>query len=263
MSTETVSAHIDDILAHHQRQELYDVLSWWDARGIHLRADLARRALRAVYDGERVGAAERLADKLSREGVSRDDVDGHLSFGRKAMLAASDAHRQRRASASGLHLVPSPEGSAEAMAEPVSKPTAEPGSTPTPGGVTDIAPKDNDDLSQTISLYRNARLPVETRVEQQQYHVLLSALWGRAVSEEEAAAYAASETWESQGICGQTDPEAFFPEKGGSTREAKRICMSCGVSEECLRAALANDERYGIWGGKSERERRRLNIRAV
>ena len=65
-------------------------------------------------------------------------------------------------------------------------------------------------------------------------------------------------TWQDQALCAQTDPEAFFPEKGGSTREAKRICLSCDVRQECLEFALRNDERFGIWGGMSERERRRL-----
>lgn len=66
------------------------------------------------------------------------------------------------------------------------------------------------------------------------------------------------EQWQERALCAQTDPEAFFPEKGGSTREAKRICMGCEVRTECLEYALANDERFGIWGGLSERERRRL-----
>ncbi len=64
--------------------------------------------------------------------------------------------------------------------------------------------------------------------------------------------------WQEQALCAQTDPEAFFPEKGGSTREAKRVCSSCDVRAECLSYALENDERFGIWGGLSERERRRL-----
>lgn len=64
--------------------------------------------------------------------------------------------------------------------------------------------------------------------------------------------------WQDRALCAQTDPEAFFPEKGGSTREAKRVCASCEVRAECLEYALANDERFGIWGGMSERERRRL-----
>ena len=68
--------------------------------------------------------------------------------------------------------------------------------------------------------------------------------------------------WQTDALCAQTDPEAFFPEKGGSTRDAKRICTSCEVRSQCLEYALANDERFGIWGGLSERERRKLRKRA-
>jgi WhiB family redox-sensing transcriptional regulator len=68
--------------------------------------------------------------------------------------------------------------------------------------------------------------------------------------------------WQDRALCAQTDPEAFFPEKGGSTREAKRVCTGCEVRGECLEYALAHDERFGIWGGLSERERRRLKRRA-
>jgi WhiB family transcriptional regulator, redox-sensing transcriptional regulator len=64
--------------------------------------------------------------------------------------------------------------------------------------------------------------------------------------------------WQSRALCAQTDPESFFPEKGGSTREAKKICLNCEVKADCLSCALAHDERFGIWGGLSERERRRL-----
>ena len=71
------------------------------------------------------------------------------------------------------------------------------------------------------------------------------------------------EGWQERALCAQTDPEAFFPEKGGSTREAKRVCQSCDVRAECLEYALAHDERFGIWGGLSERERRRFKKRAV
>ncbi len=66
------------------------------------------------------------------------------------------------------------------------------------------------------------------------------------------------ELWQEKALCAQTDPEAFFPEKGGSTREAKRICLGCEVRDACLDYALAHDERFGIWGGLSERERRRI-----
>ncbi|UCR90324.1 WhiB family transcriptional regulator [Mycetocola spongiae] len=68
--------------------------------------------------------------------------------------------------------------------------------------------------------------------------------------------------WQADSLCAQTDPEAFFPEKGGSTRDAKRICTSCEVRSQCLEYALKNDERFGIWGGLSERERRKLKKRA-
>ena len=67
-----------------------------------------------------------------------------------------------------------------------------------------------------------------------------------------------TDQWQDRALCAQTDPEAFFPEKGGSTREAKKICLGCEVRSECLDYALAHDERFGIWGGLSERERRRL-----
>jgi WhiB family redox-sensing transcriptional regulator len=75
-------------------------------------------------------------------------------------------------------------------------------------------------------------------------------------TEEDASA------WQARALCAQTDPEAFFPEKGGSTREAKSVCRGCEVRQECLEYALAHDERYGIWGGLSERERRKLRHRA-
>ena len=70
-------------------------------------------------------------------------------------------------------------------------------------------------------------------------------------------------TWQERSLCAQTDPEAFFPEKGGSTREAKKVCVGCEVRAECLEYALEHDERFGIWGGLSERERRKLKKRAV
>jgi WhiB family transcriptional regulator, redox-sensing transcriptional regulator len=64
--------------------------------------------------------------------------------------------------------------------------------------------------------------------------------------------------WAHEAKCLQAEPDTFFPEKGGSTREAKRICALCDVRAECLEYALENDERFGIWGGLSERERRKL-----
>lgn len=64
--------------------------------------------------------------------------------------------------------------------------------------------------------------------------------------------------WVGRALCAQTDPEAFFPEKGGSALEAKRICARCEVKSECLEYALDRKERFGIWGGMTPGERRRL-----
>ena len=45
-------------------------------------------------------------------------------------------------------------------------------------------------------------------------------------------------SWQHKALCAQTDPEAFFPEKGGSTRDAKRVCAKCEVREQCLKWAI-------------------------
>jgi len=64
--------------------------------------------------------------------------------------------------------------------------------------------------------------------------------------------------WQAQANCMGVDPDLFFPERGGSTREAKEVCRDCVVREDCLEYALANGEKFGICGGMSERERRRV-----
>lgn len=64
--------------------------------------------------------------------------------------------------------------------------------------------------------------------------------------------------WQERGLCAQADPEAFFPDRGGSPREAKQICSRCEVRAECLAYALENDEAFGVWGGLSKPERDRL-----
>jgi len=64
--------------------------------------------------------------------------------------------------------------------------------------------------------------------------------------------------WQTRANCMGVDPDLFFPERGQSTREAKEVCRGCVVREDCLEYALANGEKFGIWGGMSERERRRL-----
>ena len=65
-------------------------------------------------------------------------------------------------------------------------------------------------------------------------------------------------SWQIQANCMGVDPDLFFPERGASTREAKEVCRGCVVREDCLEYALANGEKFGIWGGMSERERRRV-----
>ena len=65
-------------------------------------------------------------------------------------------------------------------------------------------------------------------------------------------------TWQDLANCLGVDPDLFFPERGASTREAKEVCRGCVVREDCLEYALANGEKFGIWGGLSERERRRI-----
>jgi WhiB family redox-sensing transcriptional regulator len=67
-----------------------------------------------------------------------------------------------------------------------------------------------------------------------------------------------AESWQMFANCLGVDPDLFFPERGASTKEAKQVCQGCVVREDCLEYALANGEKFGIWGGLSERERRRI-----
>jgi len=64
--------------------------------------------------------------------------------------------------------------------------------------------------------------------------------------------------WTTRAQCRQVDPDLFFPDKGGSSVDAKRICAGCPVRAACLDYALKNEERFGVWGGTSEHERRQL-----
>jgi WhiB family transcriptional regulator, redox-sensing transcriptional regulator len=65
-------------------------------------------------------------------------------------------------------------------------------------------------------------------------------------------------SWQEEALCAQTGAEFFFPEPGSSVREAKRICGLCPIRSVCLEYALDNDERFGVWGGLSEKERLEL-----
>ena len=64
--------------------------------------------------------------------------------------------------------------------------------------------------------------------------------------------------WDHFALCAQVDPNLFYPEKGGSLSQAKRVCKECPVRRECLEYALEADEEYGIWGGKTRPERLKL-----
>ena len=68
----------------------------------------------------------------------------------------------------------------------------------------------------------------------------------------------AAREWVDRANCAGVDPELFFPDRGASTREAKAVCQACVVRVECLDYALDHSEKHGTWGGKSERERRRM-----
>ncbi|MFC5384281.1 WhiB family transcriptional regulator [Arcanobacterium hippocoleae] len=65
-------------------------------------------------------------------------------------------------------------------------------------------------------------------------------------------------SWMEDALCAQTDPDIFYPEKGGSTAPATSICQGCAVRAQCLEYAITNDIRHGIWGGTSDNDRKRI-----
>ena len=67
-----------------------------------------------------------------------------------------------------------------------------------------------------------------------------------------------AQAWRKQANCKGIDPEVFFPATDEEAEEAKSICSSCTVRVACLEFALAEREREGVWGGATERERRRI-----
>lgn len=64
--------------------------------------------------------------------------------------------------------------------------------------------------------------------------------------------------WMDKAACTKADQAIFFPPKGASVGPAKMICATCPVLEECRAYALMTNTKHGIWGGMSERERRRI-----
>jgi len=65
-------------------------------------------------------------------------------------------------------------------------------------------------------------------------------------------------SWRQHGACRGIDPNIFYPASDDDADEAKAICAGCPVRQACLEYALANRERDGVWGGATERERRRI-----
>lgn len=64
--------------------------------------------------------------------------------------------------------------------------------------------------------------------------------------------------WMEAAACRGMDTNMFFPERGEPVDNARAVCARCPVNAECLEYALANRDKFGVWGGKSERERRKL-----
>lgn len=64
--------------------------------------------------------------------------------------------------------------------------------------------------------------------------------------------------WVTRRNCAETDPNVFFPSDGAGVIAAQRVCRECPVKEPCREYALANNITHGVWGGTSERQRRRI-----
>lgn len=76
----------------------------------------------------------------------------------------------------------------------------------------------------------------------------------------EAEAGFPDQGWAVQALCAQVDPEVWFPAKGSVNKAAKAVCAKCPVRAECLSYALATGQPFGVWGGLSAAERRRLVV---
>lgn len=66
------------------------------------------------------------------------------------------------------------------------------------------------------------------------------------------------QSWRTHAACRGIDPEIFFPVTDEDADQAKEVCAECPVQEACLEHALGGREKEGIWGGCTERERRRI-----
>lgn len=65
-------------------------------------------------------------------------------------------------------------------------------------------------------------------------------------------------SWMAEGKCATEPPDTFFPSDGVGVEKARKICQTCSAQEPCLEYALRNRIDHGVWGGHSERSRRRL-----
>ena len=66
------------------------------------------------------------------------------------------------------------------------------------------------------------------------------------------------DSWKELADCREADPDIFFPGTKEEEAQAKRICAGCSVADLCLKYALEAREPFGIWGGASEKDRRRM-----
>ena len=65
-------------------------------------------------------------------------------------------------------------------------------------------------------------------------------------------------SWRDRSACRGIDPEIFYPPSDEEAEAAKEVCAACPVRQACLEHALTTREREGVWGGTTERERRRI-----
>ena len=71
--------------------------------------------------------------------------------------------------------------------------------------------------------------------------------------------YGSGDDWMFKAACGDLDPNFFFPDNDEEIEAAKEFCRTCVVQFDCLEYALQHQEKYGVWGGHTAEERRRVN----
>ncbi len=241
MSTERYNADtfcIEENEAFRWFQGYGDVTPTFCTRALERMADEAPEAVRDKINKYPLG--ERLLSRLYFSGFP-DDVMGELSRDEapKGELVVEEAEVE--------HL--------EEVIEPVELP--EPPKIPVVFHTTVLPPVMPVDRPRRERIASTHRKPVHTTP------TLLQIIRASTMGVTEETGQQDEDDWKQRALCAQTDPDAFFPEKGGSTRAAKKVCSECDVRTPCLELALQNDERFGIWGGLSERERRKLKRRVV